>query len=335
MLASVVVLTHGEEPWVVDAVDAILASTGIDVEVILVDNDGVQATVAAVEARGARVLRPGGNIGFAKGCNTGASAATGDVVVFINSDAIVESDTLAKLAAVAVQPDVGIATATVVLAEDPPRLNSQGNEVHFLGFGWSGRFGEPVDTTGEPRPVCAASGAAMAVRRELWERLGGFCEEYFIYHEDAEISIRCWQQGLRVVVVPDAVVVHHYEFTRHARKYYLLERNRLLFVLTLYERRTLLALAPLLLAAEVALLCLAVAEGMWRHKIAGWRWIASHRRWVRERRKLVQDERVRRDTEVFRRFSTRLTPGNVELPGVVRAGDHALAGYWWLVSRLL
>ena len=153
----------------------------------------------------------------------------------MNFDAVVSPDALAELAAVADDPTVGIATASLRLDDRPDLMNSAGNEVHFLGYSWCGGLNEPASQHREARDVASASGAAMVMRRELWERLGGFAPEYFMYYEDPELSLRCWRAGLRVVFVPDAVVVHRYEFGRNPEKMYLVERNRLIAMFTLLE----------------------------------------------------------------------------------------------------
>ena len=77
-------------------------------------------------------------------------------------------------------------------------------------------------------------------------------------------------------------MLHHYEFSRNTEKFYLLERNRLLLVMTLFERRTLLALAPALVLLEVAMLGLALRHGWARQKLRGWWWLMRHASWVRE-----------------------------------------------------
>ncbi len=135
------------------------------------------------------------------------------MLVFVNGDAIIAPEAVSRLAAVASRPNVGIATGSIRLADDPDLLNSGGNEVHFLGAGWAGGFRQPATAYDEEVEVTAASGAGMAMSRDVWDRIGGFEDRYFAYHEDAELSLRCWEQGLAVVYVPDAVVVHRYEFS--------------------------------------------------------------------------------------------------------------------------
>src|SRR5436309_1674819 len=78
-------------------------------------------------------------------------------------------------------------------------------------------------------------------------------------------------RGLRVAITPAADVYHDYDFDRNPAKRYLLERNRLIFVLTTYSSRMLAVLAPVLIATELGLLVLALREGWARDKVAGWR----------------------------------------------------------------
>ena len=324
-----VVPAFGDDPWLERCVDALLASHDVDVTVVVVDNGADPAAIARIGDRSdVVVVRPGRNLGFAGGCDAGAAAAGGDVLVFVNQDAVVEPQALARLAAVAGRPGVGVATGSVRLADDTHRLNSGGNDVHFLGFSWAGHFGEIAPPREREREVIAASGTALAIGRDLWTSLGGFEPRYFAYAEDAELSLRCWQRGLRVVYVPDAVVVHRYEFSRNKHKQYLLERNRLVLLLTLFERRTLLLLAPMLLAAEAAIVVLAAREGWVGQKLAGWGWLVRNAGWVVTRRRQLQRERTVPDGVLAPRFATELRPGNVALPPRTRWFDRAAARYW-------
>ncbi|MBV8981456.1 MAG: glycosyltransferase family 2 protein [Acidimicrobiia bacterium] len=324
-----VVPAFGDDPWLERCIDALLGSRGVDIAVVVVDNGADPAAIGRVADRpGVVVVRPGGNLGYAGGCDAGAAAGDGDVLVFVNQDAIVEPEALSLLADVAERPGVGIATGSVRLAGDPARLNSGGNDVHFLGFSWAGRYGEIARAGEAERDVIAASGTALAITRELWKSLGGFDPRYFAYHEDTELSLRCWQRGLRVVYVPDAIVLHRYEFSRNRQKQYLLERNRLVVVLTLFERRTLIVLAPMLLAAEVAIVVLAAREGWVGQKLAGWGWLVRNARWLRARRRRLQRERTVPDGVLGERFAIELRPGNLALPRGARWFDRLAARYW-------
>jgi GT2 family glycosyltransferase len=333
---SAVVLAYSEEPWLERCVFALLDSKGVEVEIVLVDNGCTDGAVdRLVSTPGVTVVRPGENLGFAGGCNAGAAVAWGEFLALINGDLIVEPDALAELVAFAAKPELGVAQPSIRLSDDPSRLNSDGNEVHFLGFSWCGSFGEPAAKRTVPRPITSAMGAAMVLRRSLWEELGGFESRYFAYHEDVELCRRCWHRGLELVNVPSAVAVHRYEFGREPSKLYHSERNRLLFVLTAYETRTLIALAVPFIAMELAALAGSVVTGSTRSKVAGWIWLLRNRRWVAQRRRQLQLERSVSDAELAQLFATRLAAGNFPLPDWLKPFDALLAAYWSVARQLL
>ncbi len=333
---SAVVVAYGPEPWLDRCVDAVLASVGVEAEIVLVDNGGTEGAVERLAATGkVTLVQPGRNTGFAEGCDLGVAASDAPFVALVNPDAIVEPDALRLLVECAAEPGVGISTASVRLADRPELLNSAGNEIHFLGLSWSGSFAEPASAHAERTAVTAASGAGLVCRREVWEDLGGFPPEFFAYYEDADLSLRCWQRGWSVVFVPEAIVAHRYEFSRNPTKFELLEKNRLTMVLTVFGRRHLLAIAPLAAVAEVGLLAMAARDGWFPEKLRAYRWIGAHRAWLRARRRTVQSERVVSDADLAPLFVTHLQPGNLPGGGAPPAADRLTNAYWRLVRPLL
>jgi GT2 family glycosyltransferase len=333
---TAVVLAYGDEVLLTRAVDALLASDGLEVDVVLVDNGCTTDAVDVLAARpGVTVLRPGWNTGFAMGCNLGAARAQGDLLAFINGDAIVTPQALRRLADVAVDPAVGLASASLRLYERPDIINSAGNPVHYSGLSWAGGYGDLADRHTEARDIASATGAAVMIRRNLFEELGGYCGLMFAYFEDTELSLRCWQRGLACRYVPDAVVLHRYEFARNPSKMYLLERNRLILLSTLFERRTLALLTPALLGLEVAMLALSAQQGWARQKIAGWWWLLRHVSALLGRRRLVQATRTRSDADLAWLLTGDIYPGaetGFTPPTFVRRGSR---GFWALARWLL
>jgi len=244
--------------------------------VIVVDNAG--SNRAVVEPFGVGLVEPGQNLGFAGGCNRGASEASGDILVFLNPDTVVDPGALGRLAETLEDRSIGIAMARLRLLDRPELLNSAGTVLHVSGLAWAGRYGEPAETLREREDVAAPSGAAMAIRRDLFRDLGGFTEELFMYLEDTELGWRAHLRDLRVVVDPSADVYHDYEFGRNPGKVELLERNREIFVLTAYSLRLLLLLGPVLAATELAMLAVAAKNRWFGGKLGVWWWCLSHAR---------------------------------------------------------
>lgn len=334
MRASAIVLAHGSEPTLEQCVAALVAD-GAD-DIVVVDNDAARGPVDAVRSMpGVRVLSPGRNLGYAGGCNYAASHARGEVLVFVNSDAQVLPGALAALVRRVADPDVGLASASVRLAEDPDLLNTAGNPVHYLMFSWVGGLGEPAADHAEVTEVASITGVTFAVRREVWDALGGFDADYLAYCEDVYLSMRAWQAGYRVVHEPAAVVLHHYEFSRHDAKFYLLERNRLMNLVLLPSGRTQRLVAVPALVVEGGVMLVALRDGWARDKVAGWRWLVVHRRSLAERRRVIQAQRLIPDAELARLLRGPLDPPTGLGPGVPAPVSRVLAGYWrWAVRRL-
>ena len=333
---SAVVLAYGAEPLIVPCVEALLGSEGVRVEVVLVDNGCTTDAVDRLDGRpGVYVVRPGHNTGFAGGCNLGAAHASGDHLAFVNGDAVVTPTALARIVAALDDPSVALVSASVRLHDRPEVMNTAGNPVHYLGLSWAGGLGDPASAHATPTTVASVSGAAMACTRERWRELGGFWEPMFAYLEDAELSLRCWLRGWEVRYVPDAVVTHRYEFSRNSRKTYLLERNRLLLLLTVYERRTLALLAPPLLALEIVMLAVALRQGWAREKLRGWWWLLSHRGLLIRRRRQVQAARVQPDAVLAALLTGRFDPGPESGVPSFPALSVLASAYWSLVRRLL
>lgn len=333
---TVIVVAWGDEPWIEESVRSALRSVDVDVDVVVVDNGDLTGAVDRLEGQaGVTVVRPGRNLGFAGGCNAGARVATGQLLTLLNADATVSPECLSRLSTVALRRGVGIATASIRLAHDPTLMNTAGNPMHYSGIVWAGGFGEPAKWHDREKVVATASGACLALRRSLWEELGGFDPAYFAYHEDTELSLRCHHRGLSVVYVPDAVAVHRYEFSRNSMKHYLIERNRLLTVLTSYERRTLFLLLPALAALELPLLSMAVAQGWGGAKVRSYVWLLRNSGRLRLRRAVLQRERCVSDRDLAQLLTGRIEPTNVQAVAGMALLNGASDAYWKLVRRAL
>jgi GT2 family glycosyltransferase len=331
---SVVIVAYHSGPALARCLDA-LRHDAPEVEVIVVDNGGAEEDIGELSWERLRVVDPGENVGFAAGANRGADEARDDVLVFLNPDTVVAPGALRRLARTLEDPSIGIAMARLLLLDRPKLLNSGGTVVHVSGLAWAGRFGEPAVDLREIQEIPAASGAALAVRRETFQELGGFTGELFMYQEDVELSWRAHLHGLRVVVDPGADVFHEYDFGRHGSKIAMLERNRLIFVLTAYSLRLLLLLGPALFFGELAMLALAARRRWFRGKLGGWWWLVRHTRWLLRHRRETQRLRRVRDRELARFLVPTLDPSMAPLPRGTGFVNRCLGSYWSLARKAL
>jgi GT2 family glycosyltransferase len=337
---QIVVLAFGAEPYLSDCVSSVLASvdaTGrpLPLRVVLVDN-GARAAVAALPADPRmQVLIPETNMGFAGGCNLATEGSDADHFVFVNSDAIVAPDAVHRLCLALEDEITGLVSGGIRLADRPELMNSVGNPVHYLGLVWAGGYGEPASAHSTATEVASISGAFFASRATTWRALGGFDERYFAYHEDTDLSLRAWQSGYRVRYLPDAVALHHYEFSRTPSKQFLLERNRWITLLTVFPRTVLLAVAAPLALFEFAILALSAGQGWLPDKVRSYRWLLRNRGYLRARRRQVRSANQLSDAQFATLLTARIEPGMLgPVPGVTVL-NAALAAYWRLCLAAL
>jgi N-acetylglucosaminyl-diphospho-decaprenol L-rhamnosyltransferase len=210
---------------------------GIGARVFVVDNfrsaADAQAIAEAAVRHGWQLRALGRNAGFGAAANLGAELAVGagcDTLVVVNPDLAISAEVLAELAAATrADPKVMIS----------PRIVRPGGEVWFEGGHLSldeGRARSGPGPAGERTPPWL-SGACLAVHRDLWQLVGGFDPDYFLYWEDVDLSYRVTRAGGRLLVRPDLLAVHDVGGTQHAPDqrakspvyYYFNCRNRLLF----------------------------------------------------------------------------------------------------------
>lgn len=225
-----------------------------EVEVLFVDNasrDG-SADYVAGAFPGVRVVETGANLGYAGGNNFGAARARGSVLVFLNPDTEVAPGWLAALVRPLVaDPTIGLTTSKVLMMHQRATINTCGNDVSLAGIAWCRGLGQPASAYAEDADVPAVSGSAFATLADLFRRLGGFDERFFMYLEDTDLSWRARVAGYRCRYVADSVVYHDYRLGFSPWKLGLIERNRYRMLGKHLSLRGIVALSPALAAAEV------------------------------------------------------------------------------------
>jgi GT2 family glycosyltransferase len=338
MRLSVVIVAYNNADALKGSSPVVAAQLREGDELVVVDNASADGSADVVEAvvPEAIVIRNSANLGFAAACNAGASRATGELLVFLNPDA----EPAAGFRAAIEQPVVDSlgwgAWMGLVTMGGGAAVNTSGGVVHYTGVAWAGQAGQPAGVApGSPTEVAFVSGACFALPRALYESAGGFPEHYFMYCEDVDLSLRLRLRGERLGIVPAARVDHDYDFAKGARKWRLLERNRLATVIRTYPAPLLLLLLPGLLIAEVGILAAAVAGGWGRQKLLSWGDLVRALPGLLRERRRVQSARSVSAAD----FACWLTPdlSSPYLPDAVRARPVRLVlrAYWRAVSALL
>ncbi len=211
-VVSIVIPAHNKWRITLQCLRSIARRTaGVSYEVILVDDASTDRTRRAGEIVPG-LVRVGlhANAGFVAACNAGARAARGRFVLFLNNDTLVTDGWLPALVATfADRPECAAAGAKLVYPNGS--LQEAGGIVWREGEGWNfGRGGDPNSFEfNYARPVDYCSGAALMVRRDAFERVGGFDTRFSpAYWEDVDLCFSLREAGWSVWFQPASVVCH-------------------------------------------------------------------------------------------------------------------------------
>lgn len=332
---TAVLVTYDGPPELIErALHSLLAQSTPPAEVIVVDNHAQALNSTRMVEAGLPVhaIHSGANLGYAPACNLAAQHAKGDYLFMLNPDAEAQHDCIERLVEVAESEAKAAIVGAQILLPGGEVTNAGDNPLHVTGISPAGRYGLPREH-GRPRQTIVVSGAACLIRRAAFEALGRFSEEFFLYYDDADLGWRARISGYRVVFCPEITVHHAYEFDKGGYKWLWLEHNRLWSVLSNYERRTLIKLAPLLVACEVGLIAAAAMGGWLPQKLRAYRALWRNRAKLRTHRRRVQALRTVPDVELLPEFATLIESPFISGP-LARVGGTACAAYARLVLRL-
>jgi hypothetical protein len=223
---SIIIVSYNTCQLTIACLTSIFAETCSPFEVVVVDNNSKDGSAQAIAAQfpQVRIIALDTNIGFASANNLAAKVIMGEYLLLLNSDTLVLDRALDKsLIYLNKHPNIGALGIRTVYEDrtlnptscfDQPSLwgalcSASGLSSllpTFTLFNSESIGGWERDTV---RDVGAITGCFMMMKRSLWQHLGGFDENYFMYSEDTDLSRRILDRGLRCVHYPGASIIHY------------------------------------------------------------------------------------------------------------------------------
>jgi hypothetical protein len=258
---SVVIINHNGLGYLRRSIWSILRSNYSFFEIIVVDNGSSDGSVQCIQEEFAKCLKRiivvplRFNQGYAVGNNIGASKASGEYILFLNNDTEVDPSCLKELVnTMEHDASIGAAQAKILFMDRKDTFDSAGVFLNVVGCGRTRGYNEKDrGQYASLDEISYAKGAAIVVRRDVYNRLEGFDQSFFTYFEETDLCWRVWLCGYRVVFVPSAKVFHAGSATiskRGSSKFnFQFYRNRLITVVKNLSVKNLVKYSPWLVIA--------------------------------------------------------------------------------------
>ncbi|MDO8513869.1 MAG: glycosyltransferase family 2 protein [bacterium] len=183
-----------------------------EVEVTVVDNASSDGSVEAVRASfgWVRVVENEKNVGFGAANNIGAKMASGEYLLFLNSDTVLVDDGIRRMVEfMGRHRDVGAIGPKLVLEDGgTEQIGQYGREPSLWSLlGRNVNFKAKLNSKGYAE-VDWVTGAVLLIRRDLFKKIGGFDERFFMYFEDTDLCQGVKEEGFKVAWYPEVEIVH-------------------------------------------------------------------------------------------------------------------------------
>mgnify|MGYP001558558829 CR=1 FL=1 len=343
----IIVSYNGEKflPELFASLDKTIIPNGVEFKTVVVDNASTDDSLSYLKTlNNIHLIESKTNTGFAEGNNIGLRYALengADFVFLLNQDTMVDVSWLQEIMETAKKhPEAG-AIQSLLLLHNPDKtapklINSWGNELHFLGFGFAGGLKKlfKPDTL-STKSITYASGAAVLFRAEDLKKIGLFDASYFLYNEDTDLSLRLRISGHNIVLAPKSIIYHKYKFGQNYNTYYYLEKNRLRILLEYYKWPTLLLILPFFIGYELGILLFALKNGFFKAKIKSWWWVIKNFSLIMKKRQAIQKLRTVSDLEF-----TKILRGDIEFVEINNPLLQYIANplgqiYWTIIRNLI
>lgn len=329
---------------------SLLRQTYPDFRIYLIDNSSSTESLSYLkELYPEAIILPREDGNYCAANNLGMERAILDgceYLVAANMDTEFEPDWLKHLVlALENNKDAGIAQSLILLypknevEKNNPKINTTGNLIHFLFFGFTNNYNidkEKVEIE-EYSEIIYASGCSFIIRAEVFREIGGYDENLYMYHDDLDISLKTKLTGRRVIIAPQSIVWHKYEFERSVRMLYYMERNRMLTFFSFYPVKTIILLLPVFLLMSLGMTLFSLKSGWLGTKIKVDWYFLKPVAWklIRDNRKKYQSLDKNGFSKISQSFLGKINFQEIDNPILKYFVNPTFNLYWWLIKKII
>jgi GT2 family glycosyltransferase len=315
--------------------------------VYIVDNASSEETRLYLEdhySNAKIIVRNDGN--YCAGNNAGARRAIEDgceLLVFVNMDVKLDKKWLGELVnGISSDSAVGAVQSKLLLypkdGEKELKINTLGNLVNYLGFGYTSYYKKKdFQISGYPEIHGNISGCSYMITAQAFERIGGYYNELYMYHDDQDIGWKLKLNGYKMILAAKSIAYHKYEFDRSVKMVHYMERNRWMIVLMFYKLPTIILILPMFLVLEMAMIFYSILNGWFPQKLKALGYFCKISSWkkISKQRKFIESIRTKKDKEILRHFQGKVLFQEIENPVLKYIGNPLMDIYLKLVKIVI
>ncbi len=314
-MVSIIILNFNGKQYLNDCLNSVLSQTQTDFELIFFDNASSDESIELVQNNfkdtRVKIFRSQTNLGFAGGNNEALKHASGNLIVLLNNDTIVDKDWLKYLIeGIKSDSNIGIVQSLVKTRGIPNQYYEMNGTINLLGHNIMRVF--PIDENNSGR-ILVANGCSMIIRRKTIEELGGlFPEIFFAYSEDTYLSLKSIFAGMQNIHEGKSRVEHIGNASSVKQNQSLInfyqERNRLLNFMIFFSGKFIIKYLPFLILNFYVKLAASLLSK--NYSLAGtikayW-WLIKNIRWIKEERIRLNNIKKINEKEVLKMISCKI-----------------------------
>ena len=333
---TAIIVNWNDKDVIIDCIQSLLEQDRNQIDIIISDNGSEDGSVDSLRRRfpSIKIIENRKNLGFGSAINRGLSLAKGDYLLFLNSDLKLHSKCVGELVKLLESDsNAGGAIPKILHIDQQNTINSLGVLINYTGIAYPNLLGQKDPNW--TKPFESACGGIFMLRREVYETVGGFDEDLFLYHEDHDLSWRIRLAGWHLKVIPQAIMYHHYKFNKGVQKYYSSEKNRLYLLLKNMEVKTLALICPALIIVEFSQWFHAAIHKWFLLKMKSYFEILTLLPRILTKRKKQKHLRKVPDKEITRIYQGTLAVSGMDNPLLTYLLSPALNTYWKIIRHLI
>lgn len=335
---TAIIVNWNDENVIGECIQSLLDQdkTEIDIDIIVSDNRSNDGSVDSIRRNfpSIHIIENEKNLGFGSAVNRGLSVARGEYLIFLNSDLVLDSKCIGELTKFLDSDSiVGGVVPKILHVDQRDTINSLGVLINYTGIAYPNLIGQKDPKQIEPFET--ACGGIFMLKKEVYEVVGGFDENLFLYHEDHDLSWRIRLAGWKLLVNPKATMYHHYNFNKGVKKFYSSEKNRLYILLKNMEYKTLILIFPALILVELSQWFHAATNGWFILKIKSYLEIIKLLPIIAEKKRGLKSARKISDKKITHIYQGSLSVSGVKNPLLTHLLSPILNIYWKLIQHLI